>query len=249
MIAEIKRRSPSKGDLNVGLDPAQVGHDVRRRRRGVPVGADRRGVLRRLGRRPAGGPLGDRRPGAAQGLHGRPRATSSTPGIMGADAVLLIAAALDRLELVELHHLAVDLGLDVLVEVHDEPELEVALECRGHADRRQPARPRDVRGRPRRGPSGWRRPSRPASSRSPSRACATPPTPAPGRRRLRRHPRRRDPGHGRRPRRRLLARSLTPDRVADVRDGLPHSVGSRHSDQNHVRTGRSGRVPYAAACS
>ena len=48
---------------------------------------------------------------------------------MGADAVLLIAAALDRLELVEFHHLAVDLGLDVLVEVHDEPELEVALEC------------------------------------------------------------------------------------------------------------------------
>ncbi len=48
---------------------------------------------------------------------------------MGADAVLLIAAALDPAELIELHRLAVGLGLDVLVEVHDEPELEVAVEA------------------------------------------------------------------------------------------------------------------------
>ena len=47
--------------------------------------------------------------------------------LMGADAVLLIAAALDDAELVELHTLAVDLGLDALVEVHDEAELERAL--------------------------------------------------------------------------------------------------------------------------
>ena len=47
--------------------------------------------------------------------------------IMGADAVLLIAAALDDDELGELHTLALDVGLDVLVEVHDEQELERAL--------------------------------------------------------------------------------------------------------------------------
>ena len=48
--------------------------------------------------------------------------------IMGADCVLLIAAALEPQELAQFHSLAVEVGLDVLVEVHDEPELEVALE-------------------------------------------------------------------------------------------------------------------------
>jgi indole-3-glycerol phosphate synthase len=47
--------------------------------------------------------------------------------IMGADCVLLIAAALDPAELVSLHAIATDVGLDVLVEIHDEAELEHAL--------------------------------------------------------------------------------------------------------------------------
>jgi indole-3-glycerol phosphate synthase len=46
---------------------------------------------------------------------------------MGADCVLLIAAALAPTELVGFHRLARDIGLDVLVEVHDEAELEVAM--------------------------------------------------------------------------------------------------------------------------
>ena len=46
---------------------------------------------------------------------------------MGADCVLLIAAALDRAELIGFHQLAVEIGLDVLVEIHDEDELEAAL--------------------------------------------------------------------------------------------------------------------------
>ena len=46
---------------------------------------------------------------------------------MGADCVLLIAAALDDAELSDFAALAADIGLDVLVEVHDEEELERAL--------------------------------------------------------------------------------------------------------------------------
>lgn len=46
----------------------------------------------------------------------------------GADAILLIAAALDDDRLTELAELAADLKLDTLLEVHDEQELERALE-------------------------------------------------------------------------------------------------------------------------
>lgn len=45
----------------------------------------------------------------------------------GADAILLIVKILDEAELRKLHQIAVDLGLDVLVEVHDQKEMEIAL--------------------------------------------------------------------------------------------------------------------------
>ncbi len=47
--------------------------------------------------------------------------------LAGADAILLIAAMLDAGQLVEYQALAAELHLDVLLEVHDEPELELAL--------------------------------------------------------------------------------------------------------------------------
>lgn len=46
---------------------------------------------------------------------------------LGADCVLLIVAALDQPALHRLHDLALELGLDVLVEVHDRKELDLAL--------------------------------------------------------------------------------------------------------------------------
>jgi len=48
---------------------------------------------------------------------------------LGADCILLIVAALETARLQELHGLAREIGLDVLVEVHDEQELERALLC------------------------------------------------------------------------------------------------------------------------
>ena len=49
--------------------------------------------------------------------------------LAGADAVLLIVAALDPADLTSLQDQAGEIGLDCLVEVHDEGELETALEC------------------------------------------------------------------------------------------------------------------------
>jgi len=47
--------------------------------------------------------------------------------LYGADAILLIAAILDVPQMRDFRQMAEELGMDVLVEVHDEPELEFAL--------------------------------------------------------------------------------------------------------------------------
>ena len=126
VIAEIKRRSPSKGDLNVDLDPAAMASTYER------GGAACLSVL--TDEQYFGGSVGDLQ--AARAACSLPVLRKDfTVGerdvldarIMGADCVLLIAAALDRSELVSLHQLATEVGLDVLVEIHDEAELEHAL--------------------------------------------------------------------------------------------------------------------------
>jgi indole-3-glycerol phosphate synthase len=46
----------------------------------------------------------------------------------GADAVLLIVAALERQQLIDFHALTKELGMDTLFETHDERELDTVLE-------------------------------------------------------------------------------------------------------------------------
>lgn len=48
----------------------------------------------------------------------------------GADCILLIVAALDDAQMMELESAAMELGMDVLIETHDKVELERALQCR-----------------------------------------------------------------------------------------------------------------------
>ncbi len=49
--------------------------------------------------------------------------------VAGADCILLIVAALDQQQIIDLGDSARELGMDVLIEVHSHEELEVALSC------------------------------------------------------------------------------------------------------------------------
>jgi indole-3-glycerol phosphate synthase len=126
VIAEIKRRSPSKGDLFADLDPVVLAKAYE------AGGASCLSVLTDSPH--FGGSVTDLQlarsacslPVVRKDFTVSERDVLDTR-IMGADCVLLIAAALDKNELVALHDLATGVGLEVLVEIHDEAELEVAL--------------------------------------------------------------------------------------------------------------------------
>jgi indole-3-glycerol phosphate synthase len=128
VIAEVKRSSPSKGALAAIADPAALAADY------ADGGAAVISVLTE--QRRFGGSLEDLR---------AVRAAVDVPVLRkdfmvtsyqlwearahGADVVLLIVAALPQEALVSLHERAVSLGMTVLVEVHDEPELERAVDA------------------------------------------------------------------------------------------------------------------------
>jgi len=129
VIAECKRRSPSKGVLCAGYDPVAIARSY------AEAGAAAISVLTEP-------TFFD---GALEHLTAVRQAVPPDVPLLrkdfivseyqlleakaaGADAVLLIVAALRPVEVKVLHDHAVRLGLDVLVEVHDAHELDVALD-------------------------------------------------------------------------------------------------------------------------
>jgi indole-3-glycerol phosphate synthase len=127
VIAEVKRRSPSKGALAPDLVPADLARAYGSGGAScLSVLTDREffgGSAQDLAEARAAVPLPVLRKDFTVGP-----ADVCDARLMGADAVLLIAAALSESELAELAALAWRIGLDALVEVHDEREAERAIE-------------------------------------------------------------------------------------------------------------------------
>jgi len=126
VIAEIKRRSPSKGVLREGVDASVLARNYE------SGSASCLSVL--TDDVSFGGSVDDllqARVATALPVLRKDFTVSELDvcdaRIMGADCVLLIAAALSQPEMVAFHQLAIEIGLDVLVETHDETEVERAL--------------------------------------------------------------------------------------------------------------------------
>ena len=126
VIAEFKRASPSKGTLRADADPAEIARAY------ADAGAVALSVL--TDRRFFQGDLQDLR--AARAACALPVLRKDfvidplqilEARAAGADAILLIVAALEDGPLRDLHALALGLGLAALVEVHTEEEVERAL--------------------------------------------------------------------------------------------------------------------------
>jgi indole-3-glycerol phosphate synthase len=128
LIAEFKRRSPSKGDICAGAEPAAVA------RRYDEAGARAMSVL--TDQHFFGGGLADLRqardacglPVLRKDFLIDPVQLAESAGPDGPDCLLLITAALSTEQLRALRALAAQCGQAALVEVHDEAELERALE-------------------------------------------------------------------------------------------------------------------------
>ena len=126
VIAEVKRRSPSRGEIRPDFEPVGCARDYAQGgAAALSVLTDEHyfgGRLEYLAkiRREVSLPL--LRKDFVIDAYQIDEARAA-----GADAVLLIAAALEREQLAALHARSSELGLDTLVEVHDADELDTAL--------------------------------------------------------------------------------------------------------------------------
>ncbi len=131
IIAEIKKRSPAKGDLRTDLDVAALAGDY------IRGGAAAISVLTNADH--FGGSVDDLAT-VAELAHANQVPVLRKEFIFdpyqviearayGADAILLIVAMLEPDELSSLKQLAERMWMQTLVEVHEEAELEVALEA------------------------------------------------------------------------------------------------------------------------
>lgn len=127
LIAEIKRASPSAGDINRNVDIIKMAK------------------IYESGGASAISVLTDKRFGGSMEDLRRLREHSGMPllrkdfiihpaqiyesNVAGADAILLIVALLDMGQITDYQQAANDLGMDALVEVHNQSELEIALEA------------------------------------------------------------------------------------------------------------------------
>lgn len=128
VIAEIKRRSPSAGDINASLDPGVLA---------TAYSAGGAAAISVLTEGPHfGGSLADLR--TVSGLVDCPtlrkdfivdRVQLLEARVAGASAALLIVRALTQLELMLLLGAAREVGLDALVEAHDATELSRAIDA------------------------------------------------------------------------------------------------------------------------
>lgn len=126
IIAEVKKASPSKGVICPDFDPVKISKSYKQGgASGVSVLTDRdffQGSMDYLVQVRAAIDLPVlRKDFIIDSLQVDEAST------FGADAILLIAAILDTIQLRDFHQQAEGLGMDVLVEVHDEYELESAL--------------------------------------------------------------------------------------------------------------------------
>lgn len=130
IIAEFKRASPSKGDINTGLSPAeQTSLYIQYGASAVSVLTDKvffKGSIH---------DLEDVRKTIDAPILNKDFIIDTTQIDVakraGADIILLIVAAMDEKKLLSLYQYAVNKGLEVLIEVHNEAELEVALKTGG----------------------------------------------------------------------------------------------------------------------